>query len=199
MRRPVNLSSEVPLSTSLLLICAAATRSSRVGGFPRVDEPLDDAGRSDAAALILPDRFRARVVASPARSAMETADAMGVEAVPEQALRDMDHGRWAGQRFTDVEAYDGQALIGWLSDPTKGCPDGESMEQARQRVAPWVDGLPVSDGAICAISHAMTIRVALAHMIDMPLHTTLAIDIAPLSRLHLSFHGRWRLQALERA
>lgn len=124
---------------------------------------------------------------------------MGVEAVREQALRDMDHGRWAGQRFTDVEAYDGQALIGWLSDPTKGCPDGESMEQARQRVAPWVDGLPVSDGAICAISHAMTIRVALAHMIDMPLHTTLAIDIAPLSRLHLSFHGRWRLQALERA
>lgn len=138
-------------------------------------------------------------MASPARSAMETAHAIGVEAVPEQALRDIDHGRWAGQRFTDVEASDGQALIEWLSDPTKGCPGGESMDQAKGRIAPWIDGLSASDGAICAISHAMTIRVAMAHMIDMPFHTTLAIDIAPLSRLHLSFHGRWRLQALERA
>lgn len=124
---------------------------------------------------------------------------MDMEAASEPALIDMDHGRWAGQSFKDVEACDGQALIGWLSDPTKGCPDGESMAQAKRRIAPWIDGLSASDGAICAISHAMTIRVTLAHMIDLPLHTTLAIDIAPLSRLHLSFHGCWRLQALERA
>jgi broad specificity phosphatase PhoE len=43
----------------------------------------------------------------------------------------------------------------------------------------------------------MPIRAAIAHALDMSLHASLSIDIAPLSRTTLSFNGRWRLQSLE--
>jgi len=45
-------------------------------------------------------------------------------------------------------------------------------------------------------THAMTIRAALAYALDFPLHATLSIDIAPLSRIMLSFNRKWRLQSL---
>lgn len=184
------------LTTSLLLLCAGATRSSRQGGFPAADEPLDDRGRRDAAVLSLPAHFREMVEVSPDLSAIETAQAMGVTSLSQPALRDISHGRWAGCSFTRISAEEPDAFAHWLADPARGSPDGESLHGCQLRIGTWLDALAGTNARICALSHPMPIRAAIAHALAMPLHASLRIDIAPLSRTILSFNGRWRLQSI---
>lgn len=176
-----------------MLVCAGATALSRSGGFPGPGDGLDAGGLRDARACRPPGRFAERVLCSPAFAARETAAAMGLAASVEPALADADHGEWAGLAFAAI----GEAeLVGWLGDPTRGAPGGESMALVQCRIGRWLDDIAPASGAVCAISHATTIRATLAHALGMPLAATLAIDLAPLSRTVLSFNGRWRLQAL---
>lgn len=184
------------LTTSLILLCAGATRMARTGGFAGADEPLDAAGRRDAERCALPDRYRAVVFASPMRAAVETAAAMGLPAVEDSALADADPGDWAGRNFGEIAP---ELLGGWLADATLGTPGGEAMTAVRERIGAWLDRLAMGDGPVTAITHATVIRAALAHALDLPLAATLRIDIAPLSHVKLSFNKVWRLQALASA
>jgi broad specificity phosphatase PhoE len=184
------------LATTLLLICIASTASSRQGGFPDPAEPLDAAGARDAARLSLPERFRTMAYRSPSRSAAETASAMGLVADDDIALSDLCQGDWSGRSFAEIEAAEPGALGLWLSDPTRGTPGGETMAQARLRVGTWMDGIETRQNCVCAVTHPMIVRAALAHALDMPLRATLAVDVAPLSRTVLSFNRIWRLQSL---
>jgi broad specificity phosphatase PhoE len=184
---------EGALPTSLLLLCAGGTRSSRIGGFSASDEPLDEGGVRVAARCLLPDRFRANVLVSPMRSSLETAAALELDVRQEPALSDIDHGAWAGRSFDEIHSSEPEAFSAWIADPSPGAPGGESMEAAKQRVGEWLDRMAPADAPICGITHATIIRAALAHAIDIPLHSTLSIDIAPLSRVMLSFNRRWRL------
>lgn len=184
---------EASLATSLMMVCTGAVALSRSGGFPGARDGLDAAGSRDAAGVCLPQRFAQAVRCSPALGARETAVAMGLTASVEPALADIDHGVWSGLAFADID--ESQMLV-WLGDPTQGAPGGESMAAVQARVGGWLDDIARASGAICAITHATTIRAALAHALGLPLAATLAIDLAPLSRTLLSFNGRWRLQAL---
>jgi len=184
------------LATTVILLCAATTRSSRIGGFAGRDEPLDEPGRAAAAAFMLDPRFRARVHASPALSAMQTAAALEVEGSATPALADIDHGRWAGRSFAQVHDDAPDAFARWLADPTAATPGGEAMDDVARRVGAWLDAVAAEDGPVLAITHATVIRAALAQALFLPLRSTLAIDIAPLARVELSFNRIWRLQAL---
>ncbi|WP_052505708.1 histidine phosphatase family protein [Novosphingobium sp. P6W] len=181
------------MATSLLLLCAASTKLSRSGGFPGPADPLDEPGVRAAAACQLPSRYTAELRCSPAQSARETATAMGLTTRIDPALADIDHGHWAGCAFDEIAP---DALASWLADPAGGAPGGETMAQVQARVGAWLDDIAAASGAICAVTHSMTIRAALAHALGLPLPATLAIDLAPLSRTMLSFNGRWRLQSL---
>ncbi|WP_395332210.1 histidine phosphatase family protein [Novosphingobium sp. BL-8H] len=184
------------MATTLLLICIAATSSSRQGRFPDPGEPLDHGGLRDAAGMAVAARFHDRVHCSPARAAGETVAAMALTASVEPALADIDHGEWSGLSFAGI---DPAALATWLADPAGGAPGGESMPLACQRIGRWMDAIVAQDGPVCAITHPMMVRAALAHALGMPFSAALAIDIAPLSRTVLSFNRSWRLQALEPA
>ncbi|BAV65576.1 histidine phosphatase family protein [Sphingobium cloacae] len=187
---------EFTLPTSLLLLCIAATPSSRRGGFPDPSESLDEGGLRAAARMELPGRLRDHAFRSPSRAAEETALALSLLARPEAALADMGWGRWAGRCFEEIGSDEPEALTGWLADPTREAPGGETMEAAASRIGCWLDGIRESGRPVCAITHPMMIRAALCHALDLPLRATLAIDIAPLSRTVLSFHRTWRLQSL---
>ncbi|MET0240409.1 MAG: histidine phosphatase family protein [Sphingobium sp.] len=178
------------------MLCAGATASGRRGSFPASDESLDARGLRDATAFRLPPRFAGNVLCSPWRAAHETAEATGLAAQSEPALAELAPGRWAGRSFEEIEATEPGALASWLADPLRGTPDGETMADARLRIGGWLDGIADRAEAVCAISHPMAIRAALAHALGFPLATTLAIDIAPLSRTQLSFNRKWRLQAI---
>jgi broad specificity phosphatase PhoE len=186
---------ENSLATTLVLICAASTRSSRIGGFPAPEEPLDEAGRR-VSEFALEARFRGKVAIGPMLSARESARAIGVEGPIEPALADIDYGRWTGRSFEEVHAAEAEALAAWLADPTTACPGGETMAAVEMRVGCWLDAVAAREAPICAITHPMVIRAALARALGLPPRATLAIDIAPLSRTTLSHNRHWRLQSI---
>ncbi|MEJ5978227.1 histidine phosphatase family protein [Novosphingobium sp. PS1R-30] len=187
---------EIPLATTLDLICAAATRSGRTGGFAGPDEPLDEAGLKAAEACQPSARSRTEVFRSPARAAAETAQALRVAAAIAPALNDIAHGDWSGRSFAEVHADNPERLAAWLADPLAGAPGGETLAAVQARIGAWLDEIAPHDRPIWAITHPMVIRAALNHALTLPLATTLAIDLAPLSRVRLSFNRSWRLQIL---
>ncbi len=188
---------EVPLATSLFLLCIASTASSRIGGFPAPEESLDARGAQDAARYRLPPQPTGSIFRSPSLAAAQTAAAMGVTAIEEVTLADRDAGRWAGRSIEDIGAAEPTALSNWLGDPITATADGETMAAVQQRVGAWIDRIAAHAQPVCAITHPMTMRAALAHTLGFPPATTLNIDIAPLSSIRLSFNRIWRLQALD--
>jgi broad specificity phosphatase PhoE len=186
-------------ATRLIFFCAGATSLSRIGAFPAPDDGLDEGGARKAAAA-RPRGPKPDIVAvSPARAAIETAEALGFEAAAEPALADLDFGQWSGRTLLDVEASDAPALRAWFADPSLAAPGGESMAELVVPVGAWVDLQAGTDRVILAITHAAVMRAALAHVLSVPVASVMRIDVAPLSTLHLSFHGQWRLQELRRA
>lgn len=184
------------MARTVMLLCAASTRSSRTGAFPAPDEALDEPGRKAAARIVIERRFGEDIAISPTRAALETAQAMGLVGQHEPALIDLEHGDWAGRTFADVHAETPEALTRWLADPAFAAPAGEAMDDVAVRAGRWLDAVAQGEGPLCAITHATVIRAVLAHALGLPLRATLAIDVAPLSRAMLSFNRIWRLQSI---
>ncbi len=184
---------EVSLSVHLTLLCHAATRSMRQGAFPGQDDPVDAAGITKAGkrSIAADTGF-----ASPALAARHTAEALGVAVTYDPALRDVDHGDWAGRSFADVHAASPDAFADWMANPASGAPGGESLAAVRDRMAEWLAERRQGTENILAITHPMVIRAAIAAALDMPVEATLRIDIAPLAQVHLSWNSVWRLQAI---
>jgi broad specificity phosphatase PhoE len=186
------------LATRLTLLCASATASSRVGGFPSPDEPLDAGGARKAAALRLRGPMPAVVVSSPTQAAIETARILGHDALVEPLLGDLAYGDWSGRSLAAVGHADEALLAAWLADPTQPTPGGERPDALVARVASWMDRQAEDAPTMLAICHAAVMRAAVSHALAMPLGAAMRIDIAPLTAMILSHHGQWRLQEIRR-
>lgn len=184
------------LATRIIWLCHAPTRAMREAAFPDPRDGLDDPGRRKASEID-PGSVRHDIaVASPAAAAQETASALGIDAVAEPGIRDVEHGQWAGRSIGDVHATEPELLAAWLADPTQATPGGETLASVAERVGGWIDSQRDANARILAITHPAVIRVAIAHVLGCPLSSCRHIDIAPLSRTTISFNGQWRLQEL---
>ncbi|MEL6620198.1 MAG: histidine phosphatase family protein [Pseudomonadota bacterium] len=138
----------------------AWNRAGRIQG--RTDMPLDDDARAQLATLRLPESWaQADVVSSPLARASETAQLLTGRAPSHVSdLVEMDWGKWEGAQgtilradptsgFRDIEDW------GWSYRP----PGGESPDDVRTRLVPWVNGLKRDTIAIC---HIGIMRVLLA-------------------------------------
>jgi broad specificity phosphatase PhoE len=180
----------------LTLLCHAATAAMRSGAFPAPEDPLDDGGMRKARGYRLAGGGIDLAMVSPAFAARQTAEALGLGASVVHSLRDIDHGEWAGQGFEAIRQRDPGALAGWLADPARGAPGGESLADLLARVVPWLEAQADRDLHIAAITHPMIVRAVLAAALDIAPAATMRIDIAPLTAVRLSFHRAWRLQSI---
>ncbi len=184
------------MTVRLLLLCAGATAATRTARFAQPDDALDPAGLAKLRALRLGAAASWRCVVAPERSARETAAALAPIPAEEPALADQDAGTWRGRALASLPAAE---LAAWLAAPARGAPGGESLEAVRARVGAWLDPLSAAgEGQWLAVTHAAVIRAALAHALALPVAATLAIDVAPLATVALSFTDRWRLRELRR-
>ena len=183
------------MATRLVFLCHAPTRSMREGGFPDPDEPADPGGLARAEAVV-PRPSPEAVFVAPGRVAADTAAAMGLTTCVAPALADIDHGAWRGRSLVEVQAAEPEALMGWIMDPSSGAPGGERFLSVQARVSAWMEAQAASDHRILAITHQAVMRAALAHVLEIPPAAAFRIDIAPLSRLTLSFNRQWRFQGL---
>lgn len=184
------------MTTRLKLLCHASTAAVRTSTFP-ADEPLDDHGRQKLAAFPNPLRHSDRCFTSPALRARQTAEALGLTATVEPALRDGDYGQWTGLSFEEVQAQQPQAMAEWIGNPAATPHGGESIAALIARVSNWLDALGAAPGSVVAVTHASVIRAAIVCALKAEPRSFWHIDIAPLSLVRLSGHGgRWTLASI---
>lgn len=182
----------------LLLIRHATTQAVRRAAFP-VDEPLDDAGRTAAAALA--GRLGCgEAVSSPALRARQTAAAAALRAQVEPSIDECDFGAWAGRTLAQVHEDDPEGAGAWMTDPD-ACPHGgESLSALLARVDGWMHAQAALDGRAIAVTHAGVVKAAVVHALGAPPTAFWRVDVTPLAVTELHAHdGRWSVACMNAA
>lgn len=178
----------------LLMICHGSTKAWRRAHFP-ADEPLDRQGLAGAGEAAAAMPFVRPALTSPARSARQTAAALGLAALPDDSLADCDYGRWSGQALADVAAVEPEAVAAWLARPDAAPHGGESLLALIDRTAAWLTAR--TERRLVAVTHPAVLRAALVHVLGAPAAAFWRIDVAPLSTVELRSDGRrWQLRSL---
>ena len=176
----------------LTLVAHASTAATRAVAFPH-DDHLDGFGLRRTRAAQAPFAG-ALCLTSPAAAARQTAEAMGLAARTEPALRDVDYGTWSGRTLDAVASENPDGIALWLTDPSAAPHGGESLDALIRRVAAWLDGCAA--GRIVAVTHAVVIKAAVVHLLDAPANAIWRLDVAPLSITRLHSNGaRWLLRS----
>ncbi|MER5598972.1 histidine phosphatase family protein [Streptomyces sp. NPDC002265] len=116
-------------------------------------------------------------VRGPSARCARTADALGLETVPEPALRNFDYGRWYGRTVADVVAEDPYGYSAWLTDPDAAPHGGESVRDLCERTARWLDALPSDTDRALAVVEPSVIRGALVHAFSVPARAFRHLDL----------------------
>lgn len=177
-----------PAPPTLVLVAHGPTAATSAAAFP-ADEPLI---RPDAAARA--ERADAALRGPELRCA-QTAEAMGLAAQIDPALRECDHGRWRGRGAAEVGAEEPGALARWLADPTAAPPGGESVVELVARVGAWLDARPDAPRRVVAVTHPSVVRAALVHVLGAPPSAFRRLEVAPSARVALRGGARrWRMR-----
>ena len=128
-----------------------------------LDPPLDDTGHAEAAALagVLSALRPIRIVSSPLRRAVETAQAisshLGLDVTVDERLIDRDYGPWAGTTEAEVVSE-----FGSLDD----APGVESRHALLARAREALDAvLPLlTEGPVVLVAHDAVNRALLADL-----------------------------------
>jgi broad specificity phosphatase PhoE len=183
------------MTVRFTLIACGATRATRSAAFP-LDEPLEETAAAQAAAMAGEIGEADSVWCSPALSAWQTAEALGLAAEADPRLADLDVGRWAGKGPEELMQAEPQALATWITDPAAAPHGGESVVDLVRRIGGWLDEQGRHTGRGIVITHAACICAAVIHCLKVTPEAFWRIDIAPLSFTSLSARdGQWRLRA----
>lgn len=173
----------------LTMVSHAMTDAMAVGRFP-ADEPLNDIGGRRVERL--DTKGDNRHLTAPERRARQTAQLLGLRAVTDPRLADLDCGRWRGHTLGELR---GEDLETWLTDPARAPHGGESIVDLIERVAGWLGSLAENTSPTVAVTHPAVIRAAILHSLDSPPNAFWRIDVAPFSRTVLHFrNGHWTLR-----
>ena len=158
------------MPTTIVLVRHGETDWNRDNRFQgRADPPLNDTGREQARVLaaVLSTESFAAAYTSPLRRAAETAailaGVLGVGAVPDGSLMEVDVGSWSGLTRTEVEARFPAGFARWL-EYGHGWDDGETYDELGARVVSGLVDIAARhpDDVVLAVTHGGPIRSALA-------------------------------------
>lgn len=180
----------------LWLVCPGETPWNREGrALGQSDPPLSELGVRQAELLAqrLAGVNFTQVFSSDLARARYTARLClpAAEIRLEPRLREVNFGRWEGQRWQDMRGEEKKTLDLWRQDPYRAqAPGGESYEAVRSRVAAWLLELP-QDGRVVAFAHGGSIRSALYHFTGFPEHSgwRFQIDTGSVTRVLLGPQG----------
>lgn len=129
------------------------------------DVPLSDEGRNALRGMRPPQQLaRAHWFASPLMRTVETAELLGVMAVPEPLLAEMDWGEWEGRTLHELREQNPAAM---RANEARGLdfrpPGGESPRDVQGRLTDWAEALlDQGPGPYGAVTHKGVIRAAVA-------------------------------------
>ena len=164
------------------------------------DSELSERGRKQVASLAerLKDFAPDAIYSSPLPRAMATANAIagvtGLDVRLVDDLREINLGRWEGQKYLDVRKNDEQLYRRWASEMDFPCPEGESHSDVLARVRRGLDSVNGATTPV-VVFHGTAIRVAATALLGLPLSAAhnFAQDNAALN-VFVRRGERWVLQ-----
>lgn len=173
----------------LTLVSHAMTDAMAAGRFP-ADEALNALGRRQLDGLVI--GAADTVLCGPETRTRETAEVLGVAALVDARLADLDCGQWQGLGLDGVAP--GQ-LTRWLTEPDSSPHGGESIVALITRVRGWLADVGRTPGRTVAFTHPAVIRAVILSALDAPPKSFWRIDIAPASSTSLHYRGTvWTLR-----
>lgn len=155
---------------------------------------LSDTGREQARALAqsLLNEPLVCIQSSPRLRCLETAEALAeafdLPVLVENALDEVDFGRWNGLDFAALETDPDWHV--WNSDRGRArAPGGETMIEAQARILSHVERTTrrYRSGTVAMITHAEIIRAAWLHHTGEPLDQWHSVAVAPASVTALEY------------
>ncbi len=184
------------------------------GYFPKYNPcAIIDKSRFKSLANHLPSKSIWYV--SPLRRAVQTATILSKyvsysEINQEEKLVEQSYGDWAGQKISKVwsEIKNKKKHNFSFISPDVSPPNGESFLKQCERVSHWIKDLNIPDGKnVIVITHAGTIRAALANILEINPQKAVGIEISHLSvsifeillkKYNKHAGGKFRLLALNK-
>ncbi|KPJ51975.1 MAG: hypothetical protein AMJ37_03800 [Dehalococcoidia bacterium DG_18] len=142
----------------------------------RVDIDLDETGlrQAEAAARRIAQWEVAAIYSSPLKRAMTTAEIianrLGLPVKPLEEINDMDFGAWQGLSIAEVKEKYPELFDLWRYSPQRlRIPEGESLEDVRNRVAAAIDDLVAGheNGTVAVVTHRVVCKVLLCHLLGL--------------------------------
>jgi broad specificity phosphatase PhoE len=171
-----------------------ANASGRLLG--RLDPPLTDVGRAQAAALAPVLRDAARVVSSPLLRARQTAEAIrqagdgGTPVEVDDRWIELDYGIWDGRPLAEVPS---ELWSRWRDDPEFVPEGGESLAALGRRVADACQALAdeAATDDVVVVSHVSPIKAAVAWALGVGdgVAWRMFVDVASLTRIAITDRG----------
>lgn len=156
----------------------------------RLDLPLDDVGRRQAAALVGVVPPPDLLVVSPALRASQTAEVFSTSAEVDDRWHELDFGALDGVPVADVPT---DLWRRWRIDPTFAPEGAESLVDLERRVRGACDDLldRARDSEVVVVTHATPIKAAMAWALGAPVGTTWRsfVDQASVTRIAIRDHG----------
>lgn len=164
----------------------------------QIDDPLSDKGWHEMWQTVGKHWPWNAIVTSPlARCQAFAEELAGRASVPlqiEPRLKEIGFGIWQGKTREEITRYDPGVLQRFYRDPMHNRPDGaEGLAEFRNRVVAALADIQVqySGQHVLVVVHAGVIRMALAHILDIPLANLFRIKVASasLTRIELVEQG----------
>lgn len=117
------------------------------------------------------------IISSPLQRARKLAEAIDAGARCDERLREIDFGRWEGQRWEEI---DRALLDAWAADMRDFCPHGgESVRQLETRAIDFARWLATSDlPRVALVAHAGVLRALSGYWRSLPLEAWTQLPFA---------------------
>lgn len=138
------------------------------------DSELSERGQQQVARLaeelmrFQPDAIYSSPLTRAMTTAQSIAGATRLQVQTLDGLREMNYGRWEGQRFLEVRKADEATYRRWISEDDYPCPEGESHLEVLTRVKRALEAASASKRPIL-VTHGTAIRIAATALLELPL------------------------------
>ena len=164
----------------------------------QTDDPLSEKGWAQMRAAVGEHRPWEMILTSPLARCRAFAEELAARlALPlemDTRLMEVGFGEWEGRSAEELLATDPERLARFWNDPLHHAPPGgETLTAFRDRIlAAWEDILARYAGRhVLIVGHAGTIRIAVCHVLDMPLDRLFRIQVpnAGITRIQVDMNG----------
>ena len=150
----------------------------------RLDLPLDEVGREQAARLPSLVTGIDRIICSPMLRARQTASVFGIEPTVDERWHEVDYGVWEGQRIAELPA---DMWHRWVTDLHFAPEGAESLQSMSDRVVDALESIAeeAQDHHVVVVTHATPVKAAMAWAlgVDVGIATRSWVDQASVTRI----------------